>query len=152
MSMKAAEHKNETFRPHHTYQLLIQVSTPRQICIGRLGIVSFPAGYYVYTGSASRHPETRVARHLAQTKSLHWHIDYLLTSSGVQVVGWRFFSEAECTIAGLTRGLVIAPGFGTSDCHAGCGSHRKYLGSLAKGICKGEKPWMIVPNKGVPTS
>lgn len=139
-------------QPPHTYQLLIQVSTPREICVGRLGIVPFSAGYYVYTGSARRHLEARVTRHLSPVKTLHWHIDYLLTSSGVQVVGWRCLREAECAIANLTRGLVVATGFGSSDCRAGCDSHLKYLGPSARAVAAilmdGE-PWTLVLSQAV---
>lgn len=111
-----------------TYQLVIQLAASRRIRIGRLGTFDFPAGWYVYTGSARRHLEARLARHLSRAKALHWHIDFLLAAPGARVVGIRRFTEPECTRARRTRGLVLIPGFGASDCTAGCGSHLKYLG------------------------
>ncbi|MCP9439421.1 MAG: GIY-YIG nuclease family protein [Nitrospira sp.] len=114
-----------------TYQLLIQLAAPQRLRIGRLGAFSFPAGYYVYTGSARRHLEARVSRHLSRSKNLHWHIDYLVAAPGTQVIGVRRLSEAECKVAGGLHGLVVVPGFGASDCQARCGSHLKYLGPSA---------------------
>ena len=76
-----------------TYQLLINVSQPLRCVIGRLSELDFPAGLYVYTGSAKRNLDARVARHIRRDKPLHWHIDYLLAAPGVAVVevdlGWR---------------------------------------------------------------
>ncbi|WP_447859125.1 GIY-YIG nuclease family protein [Nitrospira calida] len=112
----------------HTYQLLITLAAPRRIRIGRLGTFHFPAGRYVYTGSARRHLDARLSRHLSRTKTRHWHIDYLLAAPGAWVVGVRRFSEPECARADRTRGRVLVPGFGARDCRAGCGSHLKYLG------------------------
>lgn len=111
-----------------TYQLVIHLAAPRRLRIGRLGIFHFPAGRYLYTGSARRHLDARLARHLSRAKRLHWHIDYLLAARGARVIAVRRFAEPECARAGRTRGLVLVPGFGASDCTAGCGSHLKYLG------------------------
>lgn len=115
-----------------TYQLLIAIDSPLQIDVGRLGTCHFAAGRYIYTGSARRHIETRVTRHLSwqngKTHPLHWHIDYLLASRGVAVAGVRRFAEGECEIQQRTPGTLPIAGFGASDCHAGCGSHLKYLG------------------------
>ncbi|MCP9456712.1 MAG: GIY-YIG nuclease family protein [Nitrospira sp.] len=115
-----------------TYQLLIRLAAPQRIQIGRLGTFSFPAGYYVYTGSARRHLEARVARHLSRSKNLHWHIDYLVAAPGARIIGVCCVSEMECTVVGLTRGDVVVSGFGSSDCRSGCGSHLKYRGSSEK--------------------
>jgi len=40
-----------------SYQLHIELSQPCSITIGKLGEFNFPAGYYIYTGSARRHIE-----------------------------------------------------------------------------------------------
>jgi len=48
-----------------TYQLLIEVAGPLRVRIGRLGTFEFPAGVYIYTGSALRNFEARVQRHLS---------------------------------------------------------------------------------------
>lgn len=114
--------------PPPTYQLLIEVAAAIDVVVGRLGLCHFPAGRYVYTGSARRNIGARVARHLAPQKRLHWHIDYLLMAPGVTVAGTRLFDEPECQINRNMPGTVPVPGFGSSDCRAGCGSHLKYLG------------------------
>jgi Uri superfamily endonuclease len=115
-----------------TYQLRIEVEHPLRLGVGRLGEFLFPAGRYVYTGSARRNLEARIARHLRQEKKLRWHIDWLLTSSGVRVVGVKRSATEECLLNQKLRGAIVAPGFGASDCRAGCGSHLRYLGPLRK--------------------
>jgi len=112
-----------------SYQLAIALAVPTRITIGRLGVFDFPAGHYVYTGSARRNLETRITRHLRRDKLLHWHIDYLLTTPGAEVTGVERFAQAECALNRKTVGAVLVPGFGASDCRAGCSSHLKYLGA-----------------------
>jgi Uri superfamily endonuclease len=110
-----------------TYQLVIEVVQPVHVAIGALGVFVFPAGRYVYTGSARRNPEARIARHLARSKTLRWHVDYLLDAPGVRIVDvWRF-DEPECAVNRSTAGEIPVTGFGASDCRAGCGSHLKRL-------------------------
>ncbi len=108
--------------------MLIEVAAPVRVAVGRFGIFDFPAGLYCYTGSARRNFEARIRRHLSAEKALRWHIDYLLAASGVHIVEVRRFGEAECAVSRETAGAVVAPGFGASDCRAGCGSHLKRLG------------------------
>ena len=115
-----------------SYQLSIVIDQPVRVRVGRLGEFLFPAGRYVYTGSARRNLEARVARHLRQEKALRWHIDYLLTAPGVAVVRVRRSAKDECELNQSGRGTIIAPGFGASDCRAGCGSHLRYLGSARR--------------------
>jgi Uri superfamily endonuclease len=111
-----------------TYQLEIVLAAPARITIGRLGVYDFPAGRYIYTGSAKRNLDARVARHLRRDKRLHWHIDYLLAAPSARVAAVERFAEPECAVNARTAGKVQVPGFGASDCRAGCGSHLKYLG------------------------
>jgi len=99
-----------------------------RVAVGKLGVFDFPAGLYCYTGSARRNFEARVRRHLSAEKKLRWHIDYLLAAPGVRVCEVRRFGEAECQVNRRTAGEVPVPGFGASDCHAGCGSHLKRVG------------------------
>ncbi|MCX8086104.1 MAG: GIY-YIG nuclease family protein [Rhodocyclaceae bacterium] len=108
-----------------TYQLLIEIERPVRVSIGRLGEFDFPAGRYLYTGSARRHLEARIARHHRREKTLRWHIDFLLAAPGVSIVGVRRFVEEECEINRATPGEIVVAGFGASDCRAGCGSHLK---------------------------
>ncbi len=112
-----------------TYQLIVEVARALTVSVGRLGIFRFPAGTYVYTGSAKRNIEARIARHLSSAKRLHWHIDYLLAAPGVSVLRVRRSRRPECELNLATRGETPVPGFGASDCRAGCGSHLKRRGS-----------------------
>lgn len=60
------------------YQLCLRLPRATRIKVGKLGTFLFPAGIYVYTGSALNGLEQRLARHQRREKKLHWHIDYLL--------------------------------------------------------------------------
>ncbi len=113
--------------PVRTYQLLIEVDTPVRVRIGRLGSFDFPAGLYCYTGSALRHFDARVARHLAGAKKMHWHIDYLLAAPGVHVREVRRHADGECAVNQRCVGEIVVVGFGSSDCRLRCGSHLKRL-------------------------
>lgn len=110
-----------------TYQLLIEVGKPVTVVVGRLGACHFPSGRYIYTGSARRHIEARIARHLSAAKRLHWHIDYLLAAPEVRVVGVRRYREEECLINRNTPGSIPVAGFGASDCRHQCGSHLRRI-------------------------
>lgn len=112
-----------------TYQLYIHLARSQWIGVGQLGRFQFPAGRYLYTGSARRNLIARVRRHLAKQKTLRWHIDYLLAKPQARVTAVELFAEGECHCNQQVRGEQIVPGFGASDCRAGCGSHLKYLGA-----------------------
>lgn len=112
---------------YRTYQLLMEIARPVRVRIGRLGTFDFPAGRYIYTGSARRNFEARIARHLRREKTLRWHIDFLLAAPFVSIAGVRRYVEEECVINQATPGRVLVPGFGASDCHAGCGSHLRFI-------------------------
>lgn len=86
-------------------------------------------GWYVYTGSAKRHLEARVRRHLRREKTRRWHIDWLLGRREARVVHVRLSTLGECELNAATGGQILIPGFGASDCRAGCASHLRYLGS-----------------------
>lgn len=110
------------------YQLLIRLAVPVTITVGGLGRHDFPAGWYVYTGSAKRNIDARVRRHLSRAKRLHWHIDYLLAAPEAQVAHTTLHHTEECRLNARTPGCVPVSGFGAGDCRAGCGGHLKYLG------------------------
>ncbi|MCX7005175.1 MAG: GIY-YIG nuclease family protein [bacterium] len=59
------------------YFLLLRMTAARVIRVGARR-AHFPAGWYVYIGSAQRGVPQRVARHLRRVKRRHWHIDYLM--------------------------------------------------------------------------
>jgi Uri superfamily endonuclease len=107
------------------------LGTHQIISVGKLGEIAFPAGCYLYVGSALgpgglRARLERHRRRLGKSKHAHWHIDYLrerATWAGAwgQATGERL----ECAWAAAMRSLpdveVGAPGFGASDCR--CQTH-----------------------------
>jgi Uri superfamily endonuclease len=114
-----------------TYVLALRLGRMESITVGRLGEIEFPAGWYLYAGSALGPGglQARLARHQrrnATGKRLHWHIDYLRERASWGGA-WICTSEKrlECTWAGLLRRLpgteIVARGFGASDCH--CPAH-----------------------------
>lgn len=111
-----------------TYQLYLYSADVVEVSIGSLGSFEFADGYHVYTGSARKNLVSRVARHLADEKNMHWHIDYLLAHPSVKIVDVRFYAMPECRLNGITAGSCPVAGFGSSDCIAGCASHLRYQG------------------------
>jgi Uri superfamily endonuclease len=117
-----------------SYQLVMDVPSTVRVRVGRLGEFEFPAGTYVYTGSARRGIEARLARHVRAEKALRWHIDYLLAAPGVRITRIVRSRREECRLNRVSAGQVRVPGFGASDCRAGCGAHLKYQGPLGKSL------------------
>jgi len=107
------------------YQLVVKLEETRVITVGRHGRYSFPAGYYVYTGSAMQGLESRIARHLRKTKRMRWHIDYLVQYGQIIAVKRYCNGLSECKLNGMVEKLpgsrIIAQGFGSSDCR--CSTH-----------------------------
>jgi Uri superfamily endonuclease len=103
------------------------------IAVGRLGTYLFPAGYYLYLGSALGGLFPRVRRHVRGRGKVHWHVDYLRRYAGVAEV-WYLVSDLrwECswyrTASGLPQAVVPVTGFGSSGC--GCRSHLVYFASM----------------------
>lgn len=95
--------------------------------IGKLGKFEFPAGKYVYTGSARKNIEARVSRHLTKRKKLRWHIDYLLATSCARIIKVDLFDREECVVNQETEGKILVLRFGAADCRSNCGSHLKYV-------------------------
>ena len=117
------------------YQLGISIGKTCSILIGKRGNFTFPAGRYVYTGRARKNLSQRIDRHKKRNKKCFWHIDYLLTDENVQLEDIAIISENsnnECNEnKKLLRGkaLIVATGFGASDCKNNCGAHLLYLGT-----------------------
>ena len=112
------------------YLLLIHIDKDTSIKIGALGKIKFKKGYYVYIGSAMNNLTKRIDRHLKpeKEKTTRWHIDYLRVVG--QVTGYFYTSapvKLECrwfqAIRGLPEADIPLPGFGSSDCTAGCQAH-----------------------------
>jgi len=113
-----------------TYALLLRMGRESELSIGRLGSFRFPAGYYLYVGSALGSLRGRLVRHSRPQKRLRWHIDHLLQKARLLEV-WSMASEErlECLWAEVARNLpgarVPIPRFGSSDCR--CPSHLVYF-------------------------
>jgi Uri superfamily endonuclease len=106
-----------------TYVLVMRLSAPATIAVGRLGVFDMPGGYYLYVGSAhgAGGLRARVGRHLRAAKRLHWHVDYLAAHAQIVEVWMRASPERlECrwaaALAGLDGGSIPVPRFGASDC------------------------------------
>ncbi len=108
-----------------SYQLLIDVPRAIRLEVGRLGWIDLPAGRYLYTGSARRALDARIARHLREQKPRRWHIDWLTTAPGVRVREHLRSTTPECELNRATPGTIPVAGFGASDCRAGCRAHLK---------------------------
>jgi Uri superfamily endonuclease len=115
-------------RSFRSYQIFFQLENETTIRVGALGRCRFPVGLYIYTGSARRYIEARIRRHLAPSRPNHWHIDYLLSHPRVRVVRTRKSSLEECLLNQNTKGEIIVPRLGASDCTRGCSSHLKFAG------------------------
>lgn len=112
-----------------TYLLELRATEPVTIAAGRWRGFTLPPGVYVYVGSAhgSGGLAARLARHLRAEKRPHWHIDALTTVLPVAAVRATVSLERlECAwVRRLLAGGASAPipGFGSSDCRAGCPAH-----------------------------
>jgi len=101
------------------------------ISVGALGAIHFPAGWYIYIGSALGSGGLhRLGRHILlnqmKNKRPKWHVDYILTSpdfSLVYTVCARTVERKECQLARELNGNSIQR-FGSSDCS--CSSHFFY--------------------------
>ncbi|MBW7898783.1 hypothetical protein B188_11770 [Candidatus Brocadiaceae bacterium B188] len=108
------------------YCLIIQLLQKYSITIGCLGTFCFPAGFYVYVGSAQNSLERRIERHLRRKKKTRWHVDYLLRYGQVIYVHtYAGKKDMECMLSNKIENIknATAPvkGFGSSDCP--CYSH-----------------------------
>ncbi len=107
-----------------SYLLLMRLDAPCRIPVGALGDIDFPAGHYVYIGSAMQNLTARVSRHQRRRKTMHWHIDYLRQHAAEVVpLPIRSSNRLECELAASFSQLLepVTPGFGSSDCR--CNTH-----------------------------
>jgi len=121
-----------------TYVLALWLEASRDISIGRLGAFRFPAGWYLYVGSAFGPGglDARLGRHqrtFAAGKRAHWHVDYLRQQT-VWGGAWGCDSphRLECTWAAALHRLpgaeIVVSGFGASDCR--CRAHLVRVSAL----------------------
>jgi Uri superfamily endonuclease len=116
--------------PDGIYCLVLRLPRARRIAVAGRSDWRFPAGWYIYVGSAKRNLPARLARHVCRVKTLHWHIDRLrplARISEIWVRGW--LPGAECETGAMLRRLpgaaVPCRGFGASDCQ--CEAHLIHL-------------------------
>ncbi|MCB1184478.1 GIY-YIG nuclease family protein [bacterium] len=113
------------------YVFLLRLKSPATLAVGALGEHHFPAGWYLYTGSAKRNLHRRVARHWSVKPTRRWHFDHLSTAPDSEPVGAVVVPLAagvgECELNRRVGTLVgrqyPVPGFGASDCREGCPAH-----------------------------
>ena len=119
-----------------SYLLWLQLSQSQNLTVGKLGEFTFPAGDYVYLGSA-RGPgglRARLGRHLRGDGKTRWHIDYLRAAAQLRGYGFvihhrgmMYRAPMECDwsqkLATLPKSRIVALGFGASDCQSGCAAH-----------------------------
>jgi Uri superfamily endonuclease len=121
-----------------SYVLALWLDAPQAIQVGKLGAFEFPAGWYLYVGSArgTGGLAARLARHcrrLGPHKRARWHVDYL-REQAVWAGAWGRTSDQrlECAWAAACRRLpgavTVMPGFGASDCR--CPAHLVYVPTL----------------------
>ncbi|MBF0371672.1 MAG: GIY-YIG nuclease family protein [Magnetococcales bacterium] len=120
-----------------TYLLMIHFPVSGTIRVGALGEQTLAAGEYLYVGSAKRHWQARIKRHLGTTTRRHWHIDYLLAIPQAQVTSvWVTLADQECQTARMLLELdkiaVVKPGMGASDCR--CQGHFLRAGGKIESI------------------
>ena len=108
-----------------TYVLAITLDSDRDIAVGALGTLHFPAGTYCYVGSAMGGLDQRLRRHLTRDKVHRWHIDYLVAEASC-VRAYESYPDyvPECELARMAADSGMecaAKDFGCSDCH--CTTH-----------------------------
>ncbi|MFA5180703.1 MAG: DNA/RNA nuclease SfsA [Syntrophales bacterium] len=111
-------------RDQGSYLFLLTLPADLTISVGSLGQTHFPAGYYLYAGSAKRNMAKRLDRHLRKRKNFQWHIDYLRdVASSCLALPFRTQDDLEHDLAAALDGIVdwSIPKFGASDCS--CPSH-----------------------------
>jgi len=118
----------------YALRLRLPICTPLQI--GSLGSLEFPAGDYVYLGSALGPGglRGRLGRHLRLIRKTHWHIDYLREPAHLVEVSFEIATAAdpgeerlECrwsqALGSVPEIHIPMLAFGASDCRSGCVAH-----------------------------
>lgn len=122
--MPPVQPRANPFFPHRpgTYALILHLARSQIIGVGRLGAFDFPAGWYVYVGSALGPGGLagRLGRHLAPG-ALHWHVDYLRQEAYLEAIcclvdDQRLEHLWAITLQDRPGVAMPCPGFGASDC------------------------------------
>jgi Uri superfamily endonuclease len=134
-----------------TYALIMSSGTRADIQIGRWGRLAIYPAYYIYVGSAFGPGglKARVSRHFRETKSKHWHIDYLREFVS-PVCAWTCCEPVNLehrwaqSVSQMTDTSSVK-GFGCSDCK--CYTHlfttatKPDLGQFSKVIGDAVELW-----------
>ena len=122
-----------------TYGLLFYRPGDGRIGVGKLGRFGFPAGFYLYVGSALGPGGLggRLRRHLSEDKRTHWHVDYLSEQAEIveiwTVTGEKRLEHLWAAAAGQMPGASMpVAGFGASDCR--CPAHLYHFGERPEGM------------------
>ena len=112
------------------YLLLVELTEPLTLRVGRLGEFTLAPGRFAYAGSACGPGglAARVNRHLNPARRAHWHVDALTRLAVVtRVYAVESVEPLECA---WVRWLLSRPGssipiagFGSTDCRSGCPAH-----------------------------
>jgi Uri superfamily endonuclease len=129
--------------PHPgVYALQLSIDESLSLHVGRLRSAYFPAGEYVYLGSACGPGglQARLGRHLSRKFTRpHWHIDYLRPVTTLRAYCYLETEPSTVSPKPLeclwSQALLKLPdasapvrGFGSSDCRSGCRAHLVVLG------------------------
>jgi Uri superfamily endonuclease len=124
-----------------TYALVLHLASTSEIEVGKLGRSAYPAGFYIYVGSAlgSGGLAGRLKHHRKSTTSpgwrARWHIDYFRHYA--KLVGIWYVQQAirrehdwAITARQLSGASISIPRFGSSDCS--CPSHLFHFSFLPR--------------------
>ena len=105
---------------------IVMIHLPQDVTtkVGSLGEIHFPAGYYLYVGTAKRALTKRMERHMRKHTAVHWHIDYLKGyADRCTAIPIRSSTPLEHELAEAVGRIAdgCVPSFGSSDCD--CPSH-----------------------------
>lgn len=113
-----------------SYALRLVLTQATRVVVGKLGLYSFPAGDYLYLGSAMGPGGlcARLDHHLRAAGKPHWHIDWLRQYASLPEIWYTTRSERlECAwtqaLIKVPASFIPVPGFGASDCQQGCAAH-----------------------------
>ena len=113
-----------------SYALWLRLSCAMELQIGRFGQCQFPAGNYLYLGSArgSGGLRARLNHHFNIAAHPHWHVDYLRKHAEIRGAFFAVVEKPlECiwsqALAQQKGFSVPVSGFGASDCRSTCPAH-----------------------------
>jgi Uri superfamily endonuclease len=128
-----------------SYALFLTLPQATHLAVGRLGTFDFPAGVYVYLGSAGGPGglRSRLAHHARIAARPQWHLDYFRPHA--RITGGYLVEASragglplECAwsqqLLRLPGARPAAPGFGSADCRSGCPAHLIWLPDAGEGL------------------